>query len=216
MSEESQTPGRGKGSFRVLVPWAVAACLALALAQAARLTLVLRSRNALLEDQANLADLELKSSRNQAEAERIIAARELSDTRTALAASNDRIDELGRFSRAQGDLARLRIATLVSMIEDSPRASAVLVWDPLGQKGLIEASRMPAPPKDKDYQVWLVDPEYAAPVSAGLLRIDPATGGGSALFKAAKPVRAPARFTVSIEPRGGSAEPQGPIAMISE
>jgi hypothetical protein len=83
----------------LLVPWAVAACLGLAAAQMAKLYLALRAENIALRDQAELADIERKSADNQLEAERILAARELADARSALTQANEQIRELGRPSQ---------------------------------------------------------------------------------------------------------------------
>jgi anti-sigma-K factor RskA len=186
----------------ILVPWAVAACLALAVAQTARLYLVASSETAALREQGALADIELRTVRNQLEAERIVGGRELLDVRSALADS--------------ADLARFKISTLASMLGNSPKALAVAVWDPLRQQGVIEVSRLPAAAADKDYQLWVIDSQYPAPVSAGVFEIDPATGGGHATFRTVKPIGMPSKFAVSLEPRGGSREPSGPVVLVSE
>lgn len=59
------------------VPWAVAACLALTFVGLGQLYLTRSAESDLLRDQQRLADLELRSVRQQAEAERLVAAHEL-------------------------------------------------------------------------------------------------------------------------------------------
>jgi hypothetical protein len=200
----------------ILVPWLLAACLALALAQAARLCLVLRSEDASLRSQGKLADIELRSVRNQLEVERILDGREISGARDALAESKERIAELNRTIKAQADLARFRISTLGSVLAESPRAQAIAVWDPLGQTGVLEVSGMPAAPAGGDYQLWIIDPADTAPVDAGVFGVDPVTGSGRSTFKAAKRVGGHPKFAVSVEPRGGSPEPVGKFVLIGD
>lgn len=197
-----------------LFPWAVAACLTLVAAQMTALYLAARAESASISEQARLADMDMRSARNELEAERILAARELADMRVELSGTNGRIAELGRFIDAQGDPSRLRISTLVPASPDAPNARAVAVWDPLCQRGVIEESGLPAAPHDRAYRLWIVDPGYSSPVGAGVLAVDSADGTGRAAFKAERPVRTPSRFVVSIEPRGGSGEQQGPVVLI--
>jgi len=206
-------PARETRAARSLFPWAVAACLGLGVAEMTALYIGGRAENASLLEQERMADVELRSEHNQIEAERILAARELADVRGELTVSAGRIGELMRFIDAEGDPARLRISTLVPAAADAPRASAVAVWDPVCQKGVLEFSKLPAAARDRDYQLWLLGPEDQAPVSAGVVSVD-STGGGRVTFKSATPVRRPARFVISLEPRGGSPEQQGPVVMI--
>ncbi len=59
----------------------IAAVLALVAAWAGRLYVAERAQASLLRDQERLAQLELRAVRNQAEAERIVAQRQLADER---------------------------------------------------------------------------------------------------------------------------------------
>ena len=89
MSEQSQaskqtSSGPDRRLAAVLVPWFLAGVLALAAAQATRLYLAARAEAISERREANLADLELRSTRNQLEAERILSRREIDDLSKAL------------------------------------------------------------------------------------------------------------------------------------
>lgn len=71
--------------FRSFLPWAIAACLALVSAGVGQLYLSSRAQSALLQDQAALAELELRGARQLLEAERLLAQRQLSDATEQLA-----------------------------------------------------------------------------------------------------------------------------------
>ncbi len=71
--------------FRAFLPWAIAACLALVSAGVGQLYLSSRAHSALLQDQAALAELELRGARQLLEAERLLAQRQISDAAEQLA-----------------------------------------------------------------------------------------------------------------------------------
>jgi anti-sigma-K factor RskA len=58
----------------------------------------------------------------------------------------------------------------------------------------------------KDYQMWVIDPKYPTPVSAGVF---PAGRAGvvNLPFKADKPITSADKFAVSVERKGGSPTP---------
>ena len=63
--------------FSVLIPWAIAAALAVAALGAGRLYMEAHSEAVILGDQRKLADLELKKAQNELEAERIVSRGEI-------------------------------------------------------------------------------------------------------------------------------------------
>jgi anti-sigma-K factor RskA len=81
---------------------------------------------------------------------------------------------------------------------------------------VLTVSKLPAVAAEKDYQLWVIDSHYAAPVSGGVFAVDPATGRAHVIFRADKPVHSIAKFAVSLERKGGAAEPEGPIVLLSE
>lgn len=191
------------------LPWAAAAGLAVTCAWLGQLYLVSLSENALLRDQQALADFELRSARHQLEAERLIASHELSGATEQLAALNHQL-------KTEGDLASFKISMLASLLGNSPQALAVAVWNPARQEGVLAVEKLPALAADKDYQLWLVDPQYPVPVDGGVFTVDPATGEARVQFKAGKPVKAVAKFAVSLERKGGVPKAEGPMVLLSQ
>jgi anti-sigma-K factor RskA len=112
-------------------------------------------------------------------------------------------------------LSRIRIAALQSQIDAYAKTSAIVVWNPDHQNGVLQFERLPALPANQDYQMWVIDPKQPQPVSAGLVpkSIDQER---RVIFWPTKPVGASPKFAVSIEPAGGSSVPRGPIVLVGQ
>ena len=209
--------------FRSLLPWAVAAGLALGTAWFAQLYLGSRSETDLLRHQAALAEISLQSSRQQIEAERIIAQQQLAmlqqqvNTATAqLAETRSQVTRLTNELRTQGDLANLKITALASMLNNSPKAIAVAVWDPAKQEGVLKVEQLPALLPNQDYQLWVVDPQYPNPVDGGVFAVDAQTGAARMPFKARQPVGVVSAFAVTLERKGGVPKAEGPFVLLGK
>lgn len=242
--------------FPAWIAFAAAACFALTAAYFGQAYLNERQTNAALLNQQTLADLALRGARNQLEAERLIARRELADAvakssestrlvanlesriaeasrgaadasrqleasreqiasaRRELAARDQRVADLSRQLAAQGKLADYKIATLASLLGNSPQALAVAVWNPANQEGILTVQKLPALAADKDYQLWVVDPQYPIPVDGGVFRVDPGTGEARLVFHPNLPVKSVAKFAVSLERKGGVPKAEGPMVLI--
>ena len=214
------------------LPWAAAAALALAAGWLGQDLLASRQEAESLRTTSELADLSRRDAENRREAERILLAAQLAATTRQAAdlqqrlddvggrldGANRRVAELARQLQAEGDLAKLRIATLVSMLDNSPQARAVAVWDPTRQQGLFTAHQLPAPGAGQDYELWVIDPARKQPVSGGIVSLD-AQGNARVEFRPEDPVAQAAKFAVSRERKGGAPAhggPQGQVVMISE
>jgi anti-sigma-K factor RskA len=112
-------------------------------------------------------------------------------------------------------LSRIRIAALQSQVDAYARTSAIVVWNPDQQRGLLKFERLPALPANQDYQMWVIDPKQPQPVSAGLVPKSPDQERRIA-FSPSKPVSGNPKFAVSIEPAGGSTAPRGQIIFVGE
>jgi anti-sigma-K factor RskA len=199
-------PGAGRPvAFPSWVPWLAAACFAAAALWAGNLYVAARSANASLREQRRLAQLDLERARGQ-----------LADATRLLAESGREIAELGAKLKAEGDLASFKISMLASMLGNSPAALAVAVWDPSREEGVLAVSRLPALAAAKDYQLWVIDPQYPSPVSGGVFAVDPVSGEAHVVFRADKPVKSIAKFAVSLERKGGVPKPEGPIVLLSQ
>lgn len=130
-----------------------------------------------------------------------------------LADSRAQVASLNRELQEQGDLANLKIATLVSMLANSPQALAVAVWNPAKQEGLLQVAGLPALGPDEDYQLWVVDPRYQDPVDGGVFTVDAARGTARLPFKAKQAVTSIDAFAVTKERKGGVTKAQGPFVL---
>jgi anti-sigma-K factor RskA len=202
----SATPkSGGLISFPTLIPWLVAASIAVAAYWSNERYHEAEARSASLSEQKIIAESALRATRAQ-----------LDDAKRLLAQSGREIAELSANLKAEGDLAHLKIATLASMLGNSPAALAVAVWDPTREEGVLTVSKLPALASEKDYQLWVIDKQYPTPVSGGVFVVDPTTGEAHIVFKADKPVHSIAKFAVSLERKGGVPAPEGPIVLLSD
>jgi anti-sigma-K factor RskA len=122
--------------------------------------------------------------------------------------------ELGELSR-RDVLAHLQIASLQAQVNSYAKASAIVVWNPQRQSGLVRLDELPASEPGHDYQLWIIDPSEKAPVSAGVVPV----GNGNAAVVEFQPVHrvtTAAKFAVSIEKAGGSSVPQGQIILVGD
>jgi anti-sigma-K factor RskA len=83
-----------KGLFlrpAVIIPWMMAACLAIACIWLSQLYLQSRASTSVLQDQSALAQIEVESAKNTLEAERILANRQLADATVELTQLNQQL-----------------------------------------------------------------------------------------------------------------------------
>jgi anti-sigma-K factor RskA len=133
----------------------------------------------------------------------------LSEAREQIASLNEKI-------QTQGDLAQFKIATLASLAGNSQQALAVAVWNPNTQQGILSVAKLPALASDKDYQLWLIDPAYPAPVDGGVFTVNPATGDARIKFTPNQRVNNASKFAVSLERKGGVKKAEGPILLLGD
>ncbi len=211
-----------------LLPWALAASFAVAAAWLGVRYYTNSIESQTLAQQHALAEIALKTADARIQAEHIIADRVLadyatlkSDTARQLAAAHQSEADArtavaaleGRLKR-ETNLARLKIATLASMLQNSPQALAVAVWDPAQQSGVLTVDRLPAIGADQRYELWVID---SKPVSAGVFTVGP-DGRAHLEFKPVQPVAKAAKFAVSREKNDGVRAHAAPtdVVMISE
>ena len=161
-----------------------------------------------IKSQRRIAALTSEVAKTEAERERLAAlSSALKDERGIL---EKRIGDL----RQRDALSQLRIATLKSQLKAYAKVVAVAVWDATGQQGVVRFDNLPAAASDKDYQLWVIDPRYASPVSAGIFTAG--TGGATDVkFKPDQPIALADKFAVSLEQKGGATSPHGPIVLMS-
>ena len=138
---------------------------------------------------------------------------QLNDTMERLARSEE---QLATTVRALGG-AQTRVAMLMAPDllrvdlkgqQPAPNASGRGFWS--RNQGLVfAASALPPLPADRVYQLWVL-PTAGAPISAGLLSLEP-NGSASTAVSTPPDLPTPAGLAVSIEPTGGVPAPTGQI-----
>lgn len=181
----SATPPRSKIIWLVL-PWALAACLAIA-----------------------CIVLGLERSRLQKDVEQV------GQQLLALQQKNARVEEELAMLQKKNSLAEVKIATLKAQVAAYATASAVVVWDKDQKNGVLQLEKLPPPAPGKDYQLWVIDPKIAQPVSAGILAV-PNDGLIRATFHPASPIESAAAFAISVEKAGGASKPEGQIILVGK
>jgi anti-sigma-K factor RskA len=185
--ESTIVPFRAK-QRSVFLPWAAAACLVG--------LLLFKSVGDHREKVA------FRSSFNQLNRDLKNAQQQLALAETA------RVDLLAKLSLLEKKdlIAQAQVAVLSSLIKDRPQAVAVSLWDQEKQNGLLVVENLPVLESGKDYQLWVLDPNSPAPVSAGVFKVD-AAGKVRLIFKPNQAIQTAAKFAVTEETEGGVASP---------
>lgn len=112
-------------------------------------------------------------------------------------------------------LASVQIATLSAKVTAYEKALAVVVYDPKEQRGLLKLADFPAPAAGQDYQLWVIEPGGAPPVSAGVVPVQ--SGGVSRVaFHPERKISGVDAFAISVEQTGGSPSPKGQIVFVGK
>jgi anti-sigma-K factor RskA len=169
-----------------LVPWALAACLAIG-------CIVLAMERTRLQEKTEQINREL----------------------VTLQQTNARIGEELATLQKRNVLAEIKIATLKSQVAAYAAATAVVVWDKDHNRGVLQLDKLPPPAPGKDYQLWVIDPKITQPVSAGVLSV-PNDGLIRTSFDTVTPVQSAAAFAISVEKAGGSPKPEGLVILVGK
>jgi len=133
---------------------------------------------------------------------------DLARERHALARERDDLSkEMAAWRGQVDDIVSPRTRIIVMAGDETPQANAKVVWDTKAQQWVIYIFDLPAPPSDKDYQLWYVTKN--AKISAAVFRTDEQ---GRTVLKLTLPPDSLADLAataVTLEPRGGSPQPTG-------
>lgn len=179
-------------------PWAVAAAALVFAALLALRTLSLREETETLRTRHALAETSAQHAQLQLEEHTLLANRALAD--------------LSARRTQSGDLTRLKVVPLASPLANLPRTRGAALWDPTQHRGLLVTSELPVVAESLDYQLWLATAPGAAPVSAGVFKTD-SHGSARLTFASDSAVAGPVSYSLTIEPRGGSTQPTGPVVL---
>lgn len=184
-----------------LLPWAAAACFALIAGLFWMRGTNLSAEAQSLAAQRELAEVAYKLAQSQLAERTLLAERAISD--------------LGSRLKQTEDLGRLRVTALASLVNNSPEARAIAVWDPSQQSGLLTVEKLPAIAAEQDYQIWVIDPDYPIPVDGGVFK--PGADGKAVLtFKGDKAVQKVTAFAISLEKKGGVPKAEGPLVLLGK
>jgi anti-sigma-K factor RskA len=171
--------------WTVVLPWAVAACLAVvAVSSVLSLRSVIRSTN------RELAEMRLNVV-------------QISET---LAQVNQREGEHLQVIKLLEGPGAAHIFLAAHEGAPDPASNARIYWDKQVSKWLVAADMRPAPP-GKVYQLWFLTPN---PRSAGLIETDQ-SGHGFSQVDVPKDIGEITGAAMTLEPEGGSAQPTMPI-----
>lgn len=131
-----------------------------------------------------------------------------------LVGDRERTKKIVQELQSRDVFAQTQIATLTSKLESAPRATAIVLWDSEKQQGVLKVLDVPPTAADRDYQLWVVDPKYKQPVSAGVFGVDQ-SGVTKISFKPDSPVSSVKAFAVSLERKGGVPKAEGPMVLVS-
>jgi anti-sigma-K factor RskA len=198
----SELPRRPPFSFG-WIPWAIAAglavCCALLWNDKSRLTAAITNVEQENETlQGHITSLDAERARLESRVSTLEREREDLQIRVASLEERD-------------PLRQIQAVTLAAQPGAPAAEKVVALWDPQRRTGALHA-KLPQPAPDKDYQLWIITPESKQPVDAGIV---PA-GTDYLTFTAAQPVNQVAALAISIEPKGGSPAPQGPVVYLGK
>jgi anti-sigma-K factor RskA len=216
LSKVAKRPVATESRRIVWIPWALAAGFAFATGalwvENQRLTVEnAGQRTAWLDVTRQLAKM------NGDAAEKDLQVRQTNTQMAALAKSSAEKDQIADDLRKQivelakrNSMAETQVATLTSKLDGSYLAS--IAWDNSSQEGILHVRRLPEAAQGQNYQLWVIDPKNAAPVSAGVFTVQ-ADGSATIKFSPAQKVSAATAFAVSVEKTGGSPAPKGPVVL---
>jgi len=96
----------------------------------------------------------------------------------------------------------------------NPAGYGKIMWDPERKAAIIQISKLPAAPSDKDYQLWYLD-KAKTPVSAGIFNVEKENESYFKVTQISVPDKNEiSAFAVTIEPKGGVPQPTGAMYLL--
>ena len=213
------------------IGWALAASFAVAsawlwrehagltqqLAAASRAMAPVNPVTAVVDDgKTRTLEEELKKRRDEFEAQKLALVKEIESLHKSEAdakAQTARLTAEVAALKQQEQESKLQVATLQSKVWEYRRSEMLVVWDEKRSQGVVVLDKMPKVESDKDYQLWVVDPNKPNPVSAGVVTVD-AKGSVKTSFKPVEAVTGEAKFALSVEKKGGVPKSEGQLLMV--
>ncbi|MBI1808195.1 MAG: anti-sigma factor [Ignavibacteria bacterium] len=99
----------------------------------------------------------------------------------------------------------------------NPVGYGKIIWDPDKKVAILQVSKLPAVPKDKDYQLWVIKKQK--PISAGVFAVTDQREAESffkvQLLEVGERSEVDA-FAVTLEPKGGVPQPTGDMYLLGK
>ena len=135
---------------------------------------------------------------------------------TTLAEKSDELEKkIAPPPEQQSQVSGVQVATLRSKWRLAPLARATVEWDGEKQEGILRTFNVPPNPTGRDYQLWLIDPNYPQPVDGGIFSVGKDDAAGIVFHPKARITSAKA-FAISLERKGGVPNVAGPIVLASK
>ncbi len=96
---------------------------------------------------------------------------------------------------------------------ETPQAHAKVVWNTESQTWEVHITNLPAPPEDKDYQLWYVTQD--AKINAAVFSTDDKGRSELKLNLPAEALNGLSATAVTLEPKGGSPQPTGKFYLLA-
>jgi hypothetical protein len=131
--------------------------------------------------------------------------------------ARERADLARRLDDREHELERIASPTtrvLALQGQETPQASAKVFWDTARHQWVMHVFDLPAPPADKDYQLWYVTKD--AKISAAVFRTDAQGRRKLELSLPAAVAGKLAATAVTLEPKGGVSQPTGKFYLLAQ
>lgn len=134
--------------------------------------------------------------------------------RTGAPAREEPVGE--RYRQFVGRATDLVQAPWNTKIDEFRGVSGKVVWSDAEQAGFMVLSGLPANTGQRQYQLWIVDPQRDAhPVDGGVFDVPPGGGTITIPMRARLPVRHPTVFAITLEKEGGVVVSAGPLLVVA-
>ncbi|MFO1482881.1 MAG: anti-sigma factor [Verrucomicrobiaceae bacterium] len=166
-----------------------------------------------VQDNSRTLEENLKQLHADLEAKKAAFDKEIASLRQSESQAQARVTQLTAENNAlkhQDPGKQLQITNLQSEVWEFRRSSMLVIWDSTRHLGVLLLDKMPRAESGKDYQLWIVDPQQSAPVSAGVIAPDE-KGVLKMHFKPVADVGDAVKFMLSMEKKGGATVREGKI-----
>ena len=144
----------------------------------------------------------------------------ISEKEQVIASQEAQITELKTELRQKEEMLSILEAREVDMVlmsglEVNPNGYGKIIWNSEKEQALLQVSNLPALPRDKDYQLWLIKDN--TPINAGIFSV---SGKDDKFFKIEEMAdiseRSANAFAVTMEPKGGMPQPTGDMYLMGK